>query len=739
MTKFLPRILILLAATIGSCQTKPISSDLNLGFEDIKNGKPAGWSVFGDTSYIAVPDSANTKTGRYAGCLAAGKESKGFKAWGYTLPDRYPGKRITLSGYIKTDSVTDGYAGLWMRIDPSIAFDNMFNRGVTGTTGWTKYEITLDMNSAKATQIVFGGILTGKGRIWVDDLAITIDGKDISEVKPLVKQLLPAEADKEFIAGSKIATLTIDDSHVKDLKNLGMIWGFLKYYHPAVAKGQYNWDYELFRVLPRIMESKNKKNTDEVLVKWIESLGSFSAGKPFPSLVSGNVKAEPDLAWINRSGFSDTLTSLLLKVKNAKRNGDHFYIGLHPRVGNPDFKDENGYAQIVYPDAGFRMLALYRYWNIIQYYFPNKHLIGEDWKNVLEEFIPKINDTKNETEYTLAMLELIGRIHDTHANVWGNNAILNNYFGRRYAPVALTFIEGKPVVTGYYDERYGPETGLKTGDVITAINNKPVDQIIKEQLKYLPASNYPTQLRDLSNRLIRTNDSTLSIEFTRNKQSQKVSVKTFSEKEVNIYSKFISKDTCFRLINKDIAYINNGSVKKVYLPEIWKSVQHTKGLIIDIRNYPSDFVIYDLSAYLMPNSTPFVKFSQGSVEYPGLFTFRGPTSTGKKNSDYYKGKVVILVNELSQSSSEFHAMAYRVHPNATVIGSTTAGADGNISSFMLPGGISTMMSGIGIYYPDGKETQRVGIVPDIEVKPTIRGVKEGRDELMEAAIRIINQ
>jgi C-terminal processing protease CtpA/Prc len=50
-----------------------------------------------------------------------------------------------------------------------------------------------------------------------------------------------------------------------------------------------------------------------------------------------------------------------------------------------------------------------------------------------------------------------------------------------------------------------------------------------------------------------------------------------------------------------------------------------------------------------------------------------------------------------------------------------------------------MISGIGIYYPDGKETQRIGIVPDIELKPTIKGIKEGRDEVLEKALEIINE
>jgi C-terminal processing protease CtpA/Prc len=82
-------------------------------------------------------------------------------------------------------------------------------------------------------------------------------------------------------------------------------------------------------------------------------------------------------------------------------------------------------------------------------------------------------------------------------------------------------------------------------------------------------------------------------------------------------------------------------------------------------------------------------------------------------------------------------MAFRAGDNTTILGSTTAGADGNVSSIMLPGGLRTMISGFGVYYPDGEETQRVGIVPDIEVKPTVKGIREGKDELIEKAIEVI--
>ncbi len=738
MKKSILIFLVLSTAISAYLQTEKTSVKLNLDFEIIKSGKPVGWSHFGSENYNISLDSNDVKSGKYSASIEFKEGNPDFKAWAFTIPDKYDGKKITLSGYIKTENVSDGYAGLWMRIDPNIAFENMNDNGVKGTNEWTKYEITLEMNPEKTKQIVFGGLLVGKGKMWLDNLNITIDGKDIKDLDGFKTKSFPAEKDKEFEKGSQITNIEIDKNEIENLKSLGLIWGFLKYYHPNIAKGKYNWDYELFRIIPKIINVKNKNNRDDILVKWINSFGQFTQCKE-TAIKSTEVKILPDLDWINKSNFSDELTEVLLNVKNANRPNEHYYIGLNPAGGHPDFKNENAYSSMHYPDAGFRLLSLYRYWNIIQYYFPYKNLIEEDWKNVLEEFIPKFINAKNEVEYTLTALELIGRVHDTHANIWERNQILNSYLGHRYASVDLTFIDNKPVVAGFYDEKFGLETGLDIGDIITSINDESVEDILKRKLKYTPASNYSTKLRDLGPNLLRTNESNINVGINRKGIRETKILKTYAETDINIYSKYMTVDTYFRLIEQNIAYINNGSLKKAYLPGIWKEVETTKGLIIDIRNYPSDFPRVELSSYLMPYSIPFVKLTNGSIEHPGLFVFCRTLTAGNENKNYYKGKVVILINEMSQSSSEFHTMSYQVHPNAIVIGSTTAGADGNVAEFYLPGGISTMISGVGVYYPDGKETQRVGIIPDIEIKPTIQGIKDGRDEVLEKAIEIINE
>ncbi|RPJ59788.1 MAG: hypothetical protein EHM23_12835 [Acidobacteria bacterium] len=94
--------------------------------------------------------------------------------------EKAAGKRVRFSGYIKTADMTRGFAGLWWRVDGKdgqvLAFDNMQDRGVTGTTDWTRYEIELPV-AADAVNINFGALHTGDGAAWFDGLKVELDGE----------------------------------------------------------------------------------------------------------------------------------------------------------------------------------------------------------------------------------------------------------------------------------------------------------------------------------------------------------------------------------------------------------------------------------------------------------------------------------------------------------------------------------------------------------------------------------
>ena len=437
-------------------------------------------------------------------------------------------------------------------------------------------------------------------------------------------------------------------------------------------------------------------------------------------------------------------TSLVTKlefIKNNRHQGKGYYIDEVTGIGNPVFKNEKTYHQMLYPDAGYRLLCLFRYWNMIQYFYPYKYLIGEDWNQVLPEFIPKFIGAKDTTQYVLTCLqELFARIHDTHANIWGGNGVLDNYRGNYRAPVQAKMITGKLVITGYYLDSAGIRDQIKIGDIVTTINGATVEELIAKNLYLTPASNYETKLRDLPVIILRSQTDQLKLQIDRDGKLYTILVKTYPVNSIDYKPDYAPSpsDSSYKIIHNNIGYLFPGKYRNYQLDGIKKTFAGTKGMIIDLRCYPSDFMPFSFGSYIKSGPSPFVKFTSGDLNMPGSFDFGDLTSNGENNLNNYKAPIVIIVNATTQSQAEYTTMAFQSAPNVTVIGSTTAGADGNVSGISLPGGISTAISGLGVYYPDGTVTQRKGVKIDLVIHPSIGGIKEGKDELLEKAIAIIN-
>ena len=556
------------------------------------------------------------------------------------------------------------------------------------------------------------------------------------------ERLFPAEKDREFDKGSSIVFPELSEQLTDDLDLLGRIWGFLKYHHPEVGKGNYNWDYELFRILPKYIQVKNNEERDKVILEWINKYGEISVCSTCLE-TPADAYIKPNLLWVENSNMNLVLKAKIKEIYQNRHQGEHYYIKI-TAIGYPEFFHEYLYSNMLFPDAGFRLLSLYRYWNIIQYFFPYKYLTDKNWDDVLREYIPMFITAQNRLEYELVTTQMVAEINDTHASFSGR-ARIEETRGDNYAPFQIRFIERKLVVTLYYNPELKESSDPEIGDVITHINGEAVESIVENMKKYYPASNEAARLRDMSFNLLRSNQNTIAINYSSMGQSNR-------QKDLQLYKRNLLKihswndgwykvnknEKCYRLIDENIGYVTLASIKDGDHSEIKSSFKDIKGIIIDIRNYPSSFgEWFKLSGYFVSGSVSFVKFTHGNADNPGEFTFvsgHKPPYTGET----YQGKLIVLINEITQSQAEFSSMAFRAGINTTIIGSTTAGADGNVTYINLPGGLVTGISGIGVYYPDGRGTQRVGIIPDIWVEPTIEGIREGRDELLEMAVKLIN-
>ncbi|WAC03825.1 S41 family peptidase [Lacinutrix neustonica] len=155
-----------------------------------------------------------------------------------------------------------------------------------------------------------------------------------------------------------------------------------------------------------------------------------------------------------------------------------------------------------------------------------------------------------------------------------------------------------------------------------------------------------------------------------------------------------------------------GALQVENVPEMIKELKSSKAIIFDMRNYPNG-TFRAISQFLNVKQKAFAIYTKPDLKYPGKFKWtksERPVDSLTNNNNY-KGKVVVLLNEKSKSQSEWTAMCFQTAENTTIIGSQTAGTDGNVSDFDFIKAFYSRFTGIGVYYPDKRETQRIGIVP----------------------------
>lgn len=173
---------VTVALTLAS--TPAGGQDANLGFELHESAnRPTGWYT-GGTGYEVSLDSIAPMAGMYS--LRTRFIGPGaYTGQGFGVASKsYPialarGRALRFTGYVRTEGITKGYAGLWMRVDGGggmLALDNMAGRAPYGTTPWTRYQIELPVDSG-ASGIVLGVLHPGDGTAWYDSLTLEVVGE----------------------------------------------------------------------------------------------------------------------------------------------------------------------------------------------------------------------------------------------------------------------------------------------------------------------------------------------------------------------------------------------------------------------------------------------------------------------------------------------------------------------------------------------------------------------------------
>jgi carboxyl-terminal processing protease len=514
------------------------------------------------------------------------------------------------------------------------------------------------------------------------------------------------------------------------------VYGFVKYYHSRVNYCEVNWDSALVYNLPLIKNAVTGNDFNDALYGMMQAAGPMAiASTPLPDTLPADLKRNRNFGWLNDPVFRTDVKALLDTIKNNFRPRQQCWV-------NHDGLSGYGYLafpyddpildsdlSVNYPGESERLMSIFRYWNIINYFNPYNYILDAPWDSTLYNNVLSVASATDYKNFVQTFEKISTQLNDAHVEGLTSSSRYS-IFGTFAPKIVLKITRNEYVIvkSGY--------STIRKGDVLVSVDGKTVSQVEDSLRPYISAGNHDVFRRSMT-RYILGGDygSQAQIGF----RDSSGNIQSISLTRKYGFDDWYPNDTLsastWKKWSCNIGYVHMGNLTVSDVDEMYSALKETKAIIFDIRNYPNG-TAWQITDLMYPDALCYAKLTVPDVHYPGTHSWEYSISGHKGNVSFYKGKVIILCNQETQSHAEYSCMMLRAMPNSVVVGSQTAGADGNITGFNLSRDIKAGFTTLGVYYPDGTETQRVGIVPDSVVYPTAAGIRQGKDEVLEKALQI---
>lgn len=558
---------------------------------------------------------------------------------------------------------------------------------------------------------------------------------------------LPVQAQQMANASSGFSMTSDDLSDPRvpgNLETLCRVWGYAKYHHPVFCDTlcRVDVDSALFALLPQVVHA-DRVTRNRHLLDWVRSLGDYTPNRVDyeQSLAPLELVSTVDLAWTRDTILLGCDLSHLLQDLRYAERGENYYLRMGTMENGPGYHYLSLRNERSYPtpqmDSGLNLLTLFRLWNVIEYYAPNRSLTLHPWDEVLSTYIPLMGVETDGRCFARLYMRLIRELNDGHAV-----APVEMLFGQRMLPVWPLQAEGRLFVG------YSGDSLLERGDEVVAIDGEPISERLELLREYASRSNEASLRQALRYYGLCTRRDTAEVVRRRAGVCDTLRVATVPYGSVSpLYDPAQLEQPPFRLLADSVGYIYAGTFSREHLAQVVQTLPRTRALIIDLRTYPlkvDGALIALIGQSLRTESVVVRQALYQTLALPGLFyrqeqwLFEDFGEVAARCTEPYKGRVILLVDEMTQSNPEFQAMAFQSCPQTLTIGSPTSGANGSIVWIPLPGQM-TSFSGIGALYPDGTQPQTVGVRLDVEVLPTAEGLQAGCDEVLERALELARQ
>jgi carboxyl-terminal processing protease len=557
------------------------------------------------------------------------------------------------------------------------------------------------------------------------------------------------------------------------LVNFCKVWGLAKYYHPATDQATDYWDSEFLAYYPIFNNIQSPEEFNTELLHLIDKLDSWQ--KPTLKVTTEDMDLVyankivltqrfqqvkhiatasiiPDFSWINNNLFSDTVKARLCQILLGHKPYKKSFI-----TGKTVLRhNENNYENIDSITTPYKMLALFRFWNTIQYFSPYKRYINQSWDSTLVKYIPLF---KSNRPYIKCLMNLNAEINDSHSfySPLPTKIKTSKLSGYKSMPFYVVEIGGSYFVK----QVCWKNCILQPGDELLKIDTLNLKSN-KEGFARYHSSSTP---QALSNKYCRAIENyafkdSINITFKRGEVTYVKMLKQGATNNERLAVHVPSDTINYAFINDSIGYLNLVGIKPKNVKKAFKAFQNTQSLIIDLRGYPNGLAPTQMVKWLSKKPVEVAAYDYPKNKNPGFFfknqetisfyyenftfgflKYVGVLPNAKLLPNFnktYAGQVVVLIDADAISAAETAAMILQAYvSNVVFVGQPTTGANGDISFINLPGHHRFTYTSLDWHYPNGKQLQRIGIQPDILIDPTAQDLKAGGDFLLDKTIAYI--
>ena len=376
-------------------------------------------------------------------------------------------------------------------------------------------------------------------------------------------------------------------------------------------------------------------------------------------------------------------------------------------------------------DENVRLGDIIIAWNVFQHFYPYFKEVKVDWDSELTTALKNALEDTTTDDFYYTLCQMVAALKDGHGNVY--------YPGleRTGLPFQVEWVGDQVVVTSSQE----PESFM-VGDIIVSVDGVAAEQLLLDSEQYISGSPQWKRFRSQSMFASGPKGSKVSVEIKRGDEILgKEAIRSNGQRRE------LSDKPKIRQLEEGILYVDLNTASMKEINDKIEELADARGVVFDLRGYPNGNHLV-INHLLTEKDTSMAWMKVPMIIYPdqeNIPEFREVGWGLSPLKPRIKGKVVFLTDGRAISYAESFMSFIEHYKLAEIVGQPTAGTNGNVNPFVLPGGFTVVWTGMKVVKHDGSQHHLIGIQPTIPIKKTVQGIREDRDEFLEKAIEVIKQ